>query len=118
MSGELYKFDGESIELMPINTDTLLKSHWDNIDISGWIPSLFLFIFIVSIAFYSALLVLGGKEISTYAIHVETGQIVYECSMYKCSNGSEDEHLNIDTLLLRRETQKVRAIEMSSRTER
>ena len=35
LSGGLYKFDGESIEPMPVNTDTLLRSYWDDVDISG-----------------------------------------------------------------------------------
>lgn len=35
LSGGLYKFDGESIEPMPVNTDYLLKSHWEDVDISG-----------------------------------------------------------------------------------
>ena len=35
LSGGLYKFDGETIEPMPVNTDNLLKSFWDGVDISG-----------------------------------------------------------------------------------
>ncbi|XKL59293.1 hypothetical protein PGB90_000309 [Kerria lacca] len=94
LSGGLYKFDGESIEPMTVNTDTLLKSYWEEVDISG------------------------GKEIRSYALDIESGDVLYECSMNECNNWTENAYVNYDIILLKRETQKVRAIEVQSRIER
>lgn len=60
----------------------------------------------------------GGKEIRSYALDLESGVILYECSMNECSNWTENAFLHNDMIIIRRETQKVRAIELPSRIER
>lgn len=35
LSGGLYKFDGDFIEPIPVNVDSLLKSYSDEVDITG-----------------------------------------------------------------------------------
>ncbi|XP_065211097.1 eukaryotic translation initiation factor 2-alpha kinase-like isoform X3 [Planococcus citri] len=93
LSGGLYKFDGAFVEPMPLNVDHLLKSYSDD-DITG------------------------GKEVRSYAVEIESGKILYECSMKECSNWTENNYLNYDIMLVRRETQIVRAIEPQTRIEK
>lgn len=119
LSGSLYKFDGESIEPIPITADDLLKS---------------------SFKFSDDLVISGGKETRSYGVSVRTGQVLYECTMHGCKNGTEaetatdnfnDTHetnnneikttsvseipdhnaLLDDVIVVRRSTQTVRAVE-------
>jgi translation initiation factor 2-alpha kinase 3 len=60
MSGGIYKFDGESIEAIPVNADDLLKS---------------------SFKFKDDIVVSGNQEVRTYAVNCRTGQVVYERPM-------------------------------------
>ncbi|XP_013108185.2 eukaryotic translation initiation factor 2-alpha kinase [Stomoxys calcitrans] len=130
LSGGIYKFDGQSIDPIPITTDNLLSS---------------------SSKFSDDLVISGGKETRTYGVSARTGQMIYECSMDGCVNATEpepnvmapiedgddplenenetqfqrtpnymDEHdpLVDDVIVVRRLTQTVRAIETRTGTER
>lgn len=66
--GGLYKFDGESIEQIPVTADHLLSS---------------------SFKFSEDLVISGGKETRSYGVSARTGRIVYECSMAGCHNHTE-----------------------------
>lgn len=123
-SGGIYKFDGESIDPIPITTDNLLSS---------------------SAKFSDDLVISGGKETRTYGISARTGQMIYECSMNGCLNATdiddnststqileeEDENklpgLDIvnnhdplvdDVIVVKRQTQTVRAVETRTGIER
>lgn len=108
LNGGIYKFDGDSIEAIPVTAEDLLKS---------------------SFKFSDDMVISGGKEVRSYGINSRTGRIVYECSMRGCKNQNltevaeeenekaSDEFLD-DILVVRRETQTVRAIEPRSGTER
>lgn len=70
LSGGIYKFDGESIDPIPITTDNLLSS---------------------SAKFSDDLVISGGKETRTYGVSARTGQMLYECSMNGCVNSTDAE---------------------------
>lgn len=117
--GSLYKFDGDSIEQIPVTADHLLSS---------------------SYKFSEDLVISGGKETRSYGVSTRTGRIVYECSMAGCRNHTEladaavhgpprrsadqtiddREHdpLTDDIVVVRRETQTVRAVEPRTGGER
>uniref|UniRef100_A0A1B6DK79 non-specific serine/threonine protein kinase n=1 Tax=Clastoptera arizonana TaxID=38151 RepID=A0A1B6DK79_9HEMI len=99
LSGGLYKFNGENIEAVPVTADHLLKS---------------------SFRYSEDLIFSGGKESRTYGVEVETGRILYECSMSKCDNLTTDTstHPGGDVVLIQRQTQTVRAFEPRSGLER
>lgn len=61
LSGGLYKFDGDSLEVIPITADELLKS---------------------SFKFSDDLVISGGKETRSYGVSSRTGKVTYECSMH------------------------------------
>ena len=63
LAGGLYKFDGESVEAVPLSAETLLKS---------------------SFKFADNTIITGGKESRTYGIEMQTGKIRYECSLDGC----------------------------------
>lgn len=93
------------------------------------------------------LIVLGGKETISYGVSAHSGKIIYECSMHGCKNGTDvseftsdtpqsehslpvDKTINIDNeldndtsiddevIVVRRQTQTVRAIEPRTGGER
>lgn len=108
LSGGIYKFDGDSIEAIPVTADDLLKS---------------------SFKYSDDILISGGGEVRSYGVNSRTGRVIYECSMAGCKNqnftefveeGNEsppDEVLD-DILVVRRKTQTVRAIEPRTGNER
>uniref|UniRef100_A0A336MCR2 non-specific serine/threonine protein kinase n=1 Tax=Culicoides sonorensis TaxID=179676 RepID=A0A336MCR2_CULSO len=108
LSGGLYKFDGETIEAIPIKAEDLLKS---------------------SFKFSDDIVISGGIEKNSYGVSTRTGQILYQCSMKGCTNFtiSDDEAnkkqkqhdaLLDDVMIVRRETQTVRAVDPRSGVER
>lgn len=110
LSGGIYKFDGDSIEAIPVTAEDLLKS---------------------SFKFSDDMVISGGKEVRSYGINSRTGNVVYECAMSGCRNlnmseSSEDgneipaghDPLLDDILVLKRHTQTVRAIAPRSGGER
>lgn len=110
LSGGIYQFDGDSIEPIPITADNLLSS---------------------SFKFSDDLVISGGKETRSYGVSKNSGKLLYECSMHGCTNhtkiGEEDEDENNllehnptidDVIVIRRQTQTVRAIEPRSGLER
>ncbi|XP_032595670.1 eukaryotic translation initiation factor 2-alpha kinase isoform X2 [Drosophila grimshawi] len=67
LNGGIYKFDGDSINPIPITADHLLSS---------------------SAKFSDDLVISGGKETRTYGVSVRTGQLLYECSINGCVNST------------------------------
>ncbi|KAE8573034.1 Putative Eukaryotic translation initiation factor 2-alpha kinase [Halyomorpha halys] len=96
LSGGLYKFNGDSVEAIPITADNLLKS---------------------SFLYSDDLVISGGRESKTYGVEVSTGKILYECSMSKCDNESKSSPVG-DVIVVQRQTQTIRAIEPRSGAER
>ncbi|KAH8278465.1 hypothetical protein KR018_003841 [Drosophila ironensis] len=76
LSGGIYKFDGDSIDPIPITADHLLSS---------------------SAKFSDDLVISGGKETRTYGVSVRTGQLLYECSINGCVNATDERAIN-DTI--------------------
>ncbi|XP_058455299.1 eukaryotic translation initiation factor 2-alpha kinase-like [Malaya genurostris] len=117
LSGGLYKFDGETMESIPFSAEDLLKS---------------------SFKFSDDLVISGGKETRSYGISSRTGKIIYECNMNGCRNGTDLLHdgsqqdsatdeidpvlkhdpMQDDVLVVRRQTQTVRAVESRTGSER
>ncbi|CAD6996348.1 unnamed protein product [Ceratitis capitata] len=119
LNGGIYKFDGESIDPIPITTENLLSS---------------------SAKFSDDLVISGGKETRTYGVSVRSGQLLYECSMNGCINATdtrdslegvetngntvggeeklEHDPLIDDVIVVRRQTQTVRAVESRTGVER
>ncbi|XP_063695629.1 eukaryotic translation initiation factor 2-alpha kinase [Culicoides brevitarsis] len=108
LSGGLYKFDGETIEAIPIKAEDLLKS---------------------SFKFSDDIVISGGIEKNSYGVSTRTGEILYQCSMRGCTNftAADDDQANKsehhdalldDVMIVRRETQTVRAVDPRSGVER
>ncbi|EDW34278.1 GL22166 [Drosophila persimilis] len=134
LSGGIYKFDGDSIDPIPITAEHLLSS---------------------SAKFSDDLVISGGKETRTYGVSARTGQLLYECSINGCVNvtaegraindtiedvkeeplsddaADDDDHiideagyivahnpLLDDVIVVRRQTQTVRAVESRTGIER
>ncbi|KAH8417329.1 hypothetical protein KR222_008871 [Zaprionus bogoriensis] len=70
LSGGIYKFDGDSIDPIPITAEHLLSS---------------------SAKFSDDLVISGGKETRNYGVSVRTGQLLYECSINGCINATTDQ---------------------------
>lgn len=70
LSGGIYKFDGDSIDPIPITAEHLLSS---------------------SAKFSDDLVISGGKETRNYGVSVRTGQLLYECSINGCINATSDQ---------------------------
>uniref|UniRef100_A0AAG5CUA7 non-specific serine/threonine protein kinase n=1 Tax=Anopheles atroparvus TaxID=41427 RepID=A0AAG5CUA7_ANOAO len=121
LSGSLYKFDGDSIEPIPFSAEEMLQS---------------------SFKFSDDLVISGGKETRSYGVSMQTGQLIYVCTMHGCKNAtelamettgeggkygppSEDDTggntidpVQDDVLVIRRQTQTVRAVESRTGSER
>lgn len=103
LGGGLYKFDGEVIEPIPLSAEELLRT---------------------SFKFADHTVMTGGKESRVYGIQVSSGRIKYECTMEGCFGpsgetltASADEDLD-DIIIVKRETQVVRAVEPKSGSEK
>ena len=98
----LYKFDGEVIEPIPLNAEELLRT---------------------SFKFADNTVMTGGKESRVYGIEVKTGKIRYECTMAGCFSptgealSSQETDLE-DIVIVKRETQVVRAVEPRTGSEK
>ncbi|KAH8311836.1 hypothetical protein KR044_008223, partial [Drosophila immigrans] len=77
LSGGIYKFDGDSIDPIPITAEHLLSS---------------------SAKFSDDLVISGGKETRNYGVSVRTGQLLYECSINGCINATSDRDAIKDTI--------------------
>lgn len=107
LNGGIYKFDGDSIEAIPVKAEDLLKS---------------------SFKFSDDIVISGGQEVRTYGINCRTGQVVYEQSFStrKNSNDTADKNsartnndpLLDDILVVKRHSQTVRANEPRTGSER
>uniref|UniRef100_A0A8D8BTI2 non-specific serine/threonine protein kinase n=1 Tax=Culex pipiens TaxID=7175 RepID=A0A8D8BTI2_CULPI len=117
LSGGLYKFDGETVEPIPFSAEDLLRS---------------------SFKFSDDLVISGGKETRSYGVSTRTGQLIYECTMNGCRNATqileeegksgpvregmervlEHDPLLDDVVVIRRQTQTVRAVESRTGNER
>lgn len=101
LNGGIYKFDGDSIEAIPVTADDLIKS---------------------SFKFKDDMLISGGHEKRTYGVNMRTGKIIYEHSIDRNNNhddrlhenpsSSQNENSSIDdVLVVTRHKQTVRASE-------
>ncbi|XP_062561727.1 eukaryotic translation initiation factor 2-alpha kinase-like [Armigeres subalbatus] len=117
LGGCLYKFDGDTIEPIPFSAEDLLKS---------------------SFKFSEDLVISGGRETRSYGVSTRTGQVIYECTMRGCRNATEIMEDNVkngppregteailqhdplqdDVVVIRRQTQTVRAVESRTGSER
>lgn len=106
LNGGIYKFDGDSIEAIPVTADDLIKS---------------------SFKFSDDMLISGGHEKRTYGVNCRTGEVIYEQSIGGSRNWSdrvqENDSLDYDPLLddilvVTRHTQTVRASEPRTGSER
>ncbi|XP_012256146.2 eukaryotic translation initiation factor 2-alpha kinase [Athalia rosae] len=91
LNGGLYKFDGENIEAIPLNSDNLLQS---------------------SFRYTDDLVFSGGKETKSYGISTSTGKILYECNISGCTNKTDEtDRMDEEVLIVQRFQKTVRAIE-------
>lgn len=116
LSGSLYQLTGQSIEAIPITAENLLS---------------------LSYKFSDDLVISGGKDTRSYGVSARTGKVIYECTMAGCKNESlanagDDPSRNIDpvdlqqqhdyymddVVVVRRQTQTVRAIDPRTGVER
>ncbi|XP_034234770.1 eukaryotic translation initiation factor 2-alpha kinase [Thrips palmi] len=97
LSGGLYQFNGENVEVIPFTADDLLQS---------------------SFFFKDDLVLTGGKESRTYGIDAKTGSLLYECSMRGCENLVGNVSDVEEVLVLKRLTHTVRAVEPRTSFER
>lgn len=127
LSGSLYQLTGRSVEAIPITAENLLS---------------------LSYKFSDDLVISGGKDTRSYGVSARTGKIIYECTMSGCKNesmanaGAEDQQNIVqeptgnsdggdgsqlgdhhdyyvdDVVVVRRQTQTVRAIDPRTGIER
>ncbi|XP_046487406.1 eukaryotic translation initiation factor 2-alpha kinase isoform X3 [Neodiprion pinetum] len=98
LNGGLYKFDGENVEAVPINSDNLLQTSYRYTD---------------------DLVFSGGKETRSYGVSSLTGQILYECNINGCTNKTDgNDQIDQEVLIIQRFQKTVRAIEPRTGHER
>lgn len=97
LSGGLYQFNGENVEVIPFTADDLLQS---------------------SFFFKDDLVLTGGKESRTYGIDAKTGSVLYECSLQGCENLVGNISDVEEVLVLKRLSHTVRAVEPRTSFER
>ncbi|KAL1492916.1 hypothetical protein ABEB36_011082 [Hypothenemus hampei] len=95
LTGNLYKFDGNTIDPTSISADKLLKS---------------------SFRYSDDMVFAGGAEVRTYGVGFHTGKLFYECTQKKCSSQGKEEM--DDVVVIERSTQTIRAIEPRTGQER
>ncbi|CAG9855228.1 unnamed protein product [Phyllotreta striolata] len=95
LTGTLYKFDGKTVDPIPITTEELLKS---------------------SFRYSDDLVIAGGIEVRTYGVAFKTGQFKYECNSSRCSNTDGNE--GDDVLVIERSMHTIRAVEPRTGNER
>ncbi|KAJ6635912.1 Eukaryotic translation initiation factor 2-alpha kinase [Pseudolycoriella hygida] len=118
LNGNLYKFDGEDIEPISVTADDLLSSSYK-------FPE----------ELVTNLVISGGKDTRSYAVSARNGRVMYECSINGCKDTTdfnndldqysgpyeiEKEHIPEldDMIIIRRETQTVRAVDLLRGSER
>ncbi|XP_008552622.2 eukaryotic translation initiation factor 2-alpha kinase [Microplitis demolitor] len=97
LNGRLYKFDGDTVEQIPVTTDHLLQS---------------------SFRYSDNLVFSGGKEIQTYGVTSNNGKILYHCTINGCNNNTDGDRLYDDVLIIQRLQQTIRAVEPATGTEK
>ncbi|KAL7642361.1 UNVERIFIED_CONTAM: hypothetical protein RMT77_006922 [Armadillidium vulgare] len=96
MNGGIYRFDGENVETLPVTADTFLHS---------------------SFKFNDDTIFAGGKFSEILGIHPHTGEVKYACDKRGCPIQRTSE-TNRNTLVVRRISYSVRAIDPSVGNER
>lgn len=97
LDGNLYIFNGKTIEPIPVLLETLLQH---------------------SYKFGDNNVITGGKETSSYGINPYTGQIHYICNMAGCSTLGESVSSNEQMFLLKRHTQVLRSVDSRTGVEK
>ncbi|XP_060576600.1 eukaryotic translation initiation factor 2-alpha kinase 3-like [Ruditapes philippinarum] len=97
LDGGLYRYDGDSIEAVPLSADTLLSSTFKLADNT---------------------MMIGGKDIVTYGLDPHTGQVRYACGVKGCRTFGEEVVNEEDLLIVNRQTQTVRAVDSRSGSEK
>ena len=122
LAGGLYKFDGEVIEPVPLSAEKLLRSSFkfaDNTVMTGGKESRYFhenFEFFTNLSFW--------LNFRVYGIELNTGRIRYECTMEGCFTPSGDKLTPEqnddfeDIIIVKRETQVVRAVEPRTGSEK
>ncbi|XP_060516422.1 eukaryotic translation initiation factor 2-alpha kinase isoform X2 [Cylas formicarius] len=95
LTGMLYRFDGVTIDPIPVTAENLLKS---------------------SFKYSDNVVVAGGIEVRTYGVGFRTGTLFYECTQKSCTN--KDRQDVDDVLVIERSSQIVRAVEPITGLER
>ncbi|XP_050397679.1 eukaryotic translation initiation factor 2-alpha kinase 3 [Patella vulgata] len=98
LDGGLYQYDGESIEAVPMTAEKLLSSTFRLDDNT---------------------MMIGGKDSKSYGVDANTGQVRYVCSMEGCKFLGDGEVTDDeDVIVIKRNTQTVRAVDARSGVER
>ncbi|KAK7111067.1 eukaryotic translation initiation factor 2-alpha kinase 3-like [Littorina saxatilis] len=97
LDGGLYEFNGEEVKEMPMTAETLLSS---------------------SIRLSDNYVMVGGKDVGSYGIDLETGQMLYKCTTAGCSETSEAGNGNGDMMVITRNLKTVRAVDVNSGSEK
>ncbi|CAG0921203.1 unnamed protein product [Notodromas monacha] len=97
LDGTLFRFTGSSVEALPFSANSLLENS-----------------FLVA----DHTVITGGKEVRTYGIGLSTGRLHYVCSLRGCNKFDSSKPIAEDILVVKRNTQTVRAIDPLTGTER
>ncbi|XP_059472098.1 eukaryotic translation initiation factor 2-alpha kinase [Neocloeon triangulifer] len=97
LSGNLYKFDGKYIEPVPINANHLLRN---------------------SFRYSEDLVISGGRETMTYGLDMNSGRVIYECTIKGCDRNFTGQESDGHVLVVQRQTQTIRALEPRTGYER
>ncbi|PVD30201.1 hypothetical protein C0Q70_09463 [Pomacea canaliculata] len=95
----MFQYDGETIEELPMTAESLLSS---------------------SVRVTENSVMVGGKEIQSYGVDLNTGKILYSCSTEGCNRVRKNEvnAAGQDLLVITRNTQTVRAVDIHSGSEK
>lgn len=95
LDGSLYQMDGEGIEPLPLAADLLLTSTYKLTDEAS---------------------IVGGKEIETYGIDVNTGKLRYVCSSENCRQatdlGEGQKYESNEVLVVKRTDRTIRLVDV------
>ncbi|XP_033125480.1 eukaryotic translation initiation factor 2-alpha kinase 3-like [Anneissia japonica] len=100
LDGNLFKWNGECLEGVPFNAESLLSA---------------------SFKLSEDITVIGGKEKTTYGINAQTGKVRYTCSSFGCQvigNDGDQVTDDEDLIVVERKQHTIRAVEQRTGIER
>eukprot|EP00057_Strongylocentrotus_purpuratus_P033626 XP_792135.3 PREDICTED: eukaryotic translation initiation factor 2-alpha kinase 3 isoform X1 [Strongylocentrotus purpuratus] len=97
LNGGLFKWDGETLEAVPLTAETLLST---------------------SYRLNEETMMVGGKEINTFGINARTGELHYICGTGGCQLYGDEAEDDQDIIVIQHTRQTVRAVDQRNGMEK